>query len=68
MAKSRRNSGKRWSGSDVAKLRQLARGNTPTRVIGLKLGRTAAAVYSKASERGISLEPHNRSPYGRRGR
>jgi hypothetical protein len=45
---------------------QLASQNTPTRVAGLKLGRTENAVRSKASELGISLRPTNQSPYGRR--
>lgn len=66
MAKSTRNSGKDWSGKDVQQLRVLARDNTPTRVIGLKLGRTEAAVYSKSSEKGIPLKPTNQSPYNRR--
>lgn len=44
MAKSTRNSGKDWSSTDRAALRELARQNTPTRVIGLKLGRTEAGV------------------------
>lgn len=61
-----RNTGKRWTRGEIRELRQLARENTPTRVIGLKLGRTPAAVYSRASGEGISLEPHNQSPYSRR--
>jgi hypothetical protein len=64
MAKSTRNTGKPWTSSDVKSLKQLATGNTPTRVIGLKLGRTAAAVQGKASSEGISLKPTNQSPYG----
>ena len=51
---------------EVAQMRRLAKGNTPTRVIGLKLGRTAAAVYRKASEKRISLRPANQSPYNGR--
>lgn len=66
MSKSNRNSGKPWSPSDVKDLKDLARGNTPTRVIGLKLGRTEHAVRSKASDEGISLKPTNQSPYSRR--
>mgnify|MGYP000548302982 CR=1 FL=1 len=66
MRKSTRNTGKEWSGSDVANLRQLARENTPTRVIGLKLGRTEAAVRTKAADEGISLKPTNQAPYNRR--
>jgi hypothetical protein len=64
MAKSTRNSGNAWTPAEVKKLRNLARGNTPTRIIGLKLGRTASAVQSKASSEGISLRPVNQSPYG----
>ena len=66
MSKSNRNSGKTWTQTDVNQLEKLASQNTPTRVIGLKLGRTEAAIYSKAHEENISLEPHNRSPYNRR--
>ena len=66
MPKSTRNSGKPWTSGDVANLKQLAQQNTPTRVIGLKLGRTPAAVSSKASEKGVSLKPTNQSPYNRR--
>ncbi len=64
MSKSTRNSGTRWSGPDRAALAQLAAKNTPTRVIGLKLGRTEAAIYAMASELGVSLAPTNQSPYG----
>lgn len=66
MAKSTRNTGKAWTPTDVKKLRELAKGNTPTGVIGLKLGRTKAAVANKASEKSISLKPTNQSPYGPR--
>lgn len=66
MAKYNRNSGKTWTPTEVKQLRQLAHDNTPTRVIGLKLGRTPDAVYTKASEHSISLEHTNQSPYNRR--
>lgn len=66
MAKYNRNSGKAWTPSQVKQVRELARENTPTRVIGLRLGRTPGAVYQKASEEGISLSPANQSPYNRR--
>lgn len=66
MAKYNRNSGKQWTTAEVSKLKTLARDNTPTRVIGLKLGRTPDAVYNKASEKNISLDPTNQSPYSRR--
>ncbi|MDA9398717.1 hypothetical protein XH84_09935 [Bradyrhizobium nanningense] len=66
MSKSTRNTGKPWTSEDVKQLKELAKGNTPTRVIGIKLGRTEAAVYGKASSEGISLSPTNQSPYNRR--
>ncbi len=64
MAKYNRNTGKQWTPSDESRLGNLARQNTPTRVIGLKLGRTEDAVRAKASELGVSLKPTNQSPYG----
>jgi len=64
MPKSTRNTGKQWTRPEVSQLRTLAKQNTPTRVIGLKLGRTEGAVRTKASEKGISLKPTNQSPYG----
>ena len=64
MAKYNRNSGKSWTKSEVSQLRSLAKGNTPTRVIGLKLGRTEDSVRTRAFEASISLKPVNRSPYG----
>ncbi len=66
MPKSTHNSGNRWSKAEETELKRLARANTPTRVIGLKLGRTESAVQSKASELGTSLKPTNQSPYNRR--
>jgi hypothetical protein len=66
MTKSTRNTGKTWTKGDVSQLRTLASQNTPTRVIGLKLGRTEDAVRTKASENNISLKPTNQSPYNRR--
>lgn len=65
MPKSTRNTGKTWSSSDVRDLKQLAQENTPTRVIGLKLGRTEDAIRTKASEKSVSLKPTNQSPYNR---
>ena len=66
MAKTPKNHGQDWKPGDVRELRKLADGNTPTRVIGLKLGRTEHAVRSKAGEENISLNPPNQSPYNRR--
>ncbi|MGH7802087.1 MAG: hypothetical protein ACREOW_15920 [Thermodesulfobacteriota bacterium] len=68
MPKSMRNAGKLWTDDQVSKLRKLARQHTPTRVIGLELGRTEEAIRSKASEEGISLKPTNKPPYGTRKR
>ena len=61
-----RNSGNDWTPQDEKALRNLVNQNTPTRVIGLKLGRTEGAIYSKASELGVSLKPTNQAPYNRR--
>jgi hypothetical protein len=60
------NHGKSWTSSDVKQLKQLAGQNTPTRVIGLKMGRSPSAVYGAASTAGVSLKPTNQSPYTRR--
>lgn len=59
-----RNTGRSWTPKDDADLRRLVRENTPTRVIGLKLGRTEEAIYARASFLGLSLKPTNQSPYG----
>lgn len=65
MSKATRNSGKPWTAGEVQQLQKLANENTPTRVIGLKLGRTAGAVSTRASQERISLKPTNQSPYNR---
>ncbi|MDV3557478.1 hypothetical protein CMU76_17250 [Elizabethkingia anophelis] len=59
------NHGKQWTDDEIEKLKKLADGNTPTGIIGLKLGRTADSITSKASQQGISLQPTNQSPYDR---
>lgn len=61
-----RKEGKPWTPAEVSKLRDLAKANTPTRVIGLKLQRPEGGVRSKASQKKISLAPTNQSPYNRR--
>lgn len=63
---SAKNDGKAWSANDVKQLKALAAANTPTRVIGLKMGRTEGAIYSKASAEDVSLKPTNQAPYNRR--
>jgi hypothetical protein len=62
MSKSTSNSGKPWSAADKKQLQELAKGNTPTRVIGLKLKRTPGAVQSQAARQNVSLKPTNQSP------
>jgi hypothetical protein len=64
--KYKRNAREPWTTADVRMLRELAKGNTPTGVISLKMGRTPIAVRGKAQREGISLGPSNRSPYNRR--
>lgn len=61
-----KNSGKPWSPDQVQQLKTLAAGNTPTRVIGLKMGRSPTAVQSKALAEGVTLKPTNQSPYNRK--
>jgi hypothetical protein len=59
MAKTPANHGKPWTPAAVRQVQQLAAGNTPTRVIALKAGRTPEAIQAKASEKHISLKPTN---------
>ena len=66
MAKVPKNHNKEWSNAEVKELKQLAKENTPTRVIGLKMERTEGSIRSKASEEKVSLKPTNQSPYNRR--
>ena len=54
----KRNNGTDWSDRDVRELKALVRGNTPTRVIELKLGRTEISVRGKARREGLSLKPN----------
>jgi hypothetical protein len=61
MTKSTRNIGKNWTKQDVSQLRELAKENTPLRIIGIKLGRSPYAIRTKASEKGISLRRSNQS-------
>jgi hypothetical protein len=65
-AKKPPNAGKPWTSADDQKLKQEAKGNTPTRLIGLHLGRSEDSVRSRASDLDVSLKPTNQSPYGTR--
>ena len=64
MAKTPKNHGKPITSAVVKEVKALAKQNTPTRVIGLKIGRTESSVYGIASNNDISLRPNNQSPYG----
>lgn len=64
--KYRMRSGEAWERDEVKELKSLAKQNTPTGVISLKLQRPEGAIRSKAQREGISLRPTNRSPYSRR--
>ena len=64
--KYKRRSGEPWERDEIKQLKTLAKDNTPTGVISLKLQRPPAAIRSKAQREGISLRPTNRSPYSRR--
>jgi hypothetical protein len=61
-----RNAGKQWSAAEEKQLKVLAKENTPTRVIGFKMGRPVGGVKNKASELNVSLKPTNQSPYNRK--
>ena len=62
MGKQPENAHKKWTPVEKTELKKLAQGNTPTRVIGIKLGRTPDAVQAEASRIGVSLNPPNQSP------
>lgn len=47
MATKPQNHGKPWTQPDVCKLEKLADGNTPTRIIALKMGRTEDSIQFK---------------------
>jgi len=64
MPKTPPNSGKPWTPAEVRQLKQEIKENTPTRVMGLKHGRSPEAVQGKANDLGLSTKPTNQSPYG----
>ena len=67
MASSAPNFGKPRTQAEVSQLRQEANGITPTRVIGVRHGRSPAAIHAKEQEERISLKPVDQSPHGSRG-
>lgn len=64
MTKTPPNHGKPITKAVVTQVRDLAKHNTPTRVIGLKVGRTEGSVRNIAADNNISLKPTNQAPYG----
>lgn len=66
MSKTPKNHGTPWTSAQDRQLRDLAKGNTPTRVMGIKMGRTEDSIRSHAADKGVSLKPTNQSPYGTR--
>ncbi|MHB8071491.1 MAG: hypothetical protein ACYDHF_06030 [Candidatus Cryosericum sp.] len=62
MGKQPENAHKKWTPVEKIELKKLAQGNTPTRVIGIKLKRTPGAVQAEASRIDVSLDPPNQSP------
>ncbi len=63
---SNRNQREPWTKEDLKELKMLIKENTPTRVIGLKLGRTVESIEAEVAKEGLSLKPRNQSPYGSR--
>ena len=61
-----KNHRKQWTKTEIKELKKLTNGNTPTGIIGLKMGRTEDAIRSKANDEDISLKPTNQSPYDRK--
>jgi hypothetical protein len=59
-------SGEPWETAELRELKSLAKQNTPTGVISVKLRRPPAATRSKAQREGVPLRPTNRSPHSRR--
>jgi hypothetical protein len=64
MPKTPKNSGERWTPTQVTQLKTEIKQNTPTRVMGLHQNRSPEAVQSKANALGLSTKPTNQRPYG----
>ncbi len=59
MSKTPKNHGQPWNPSDDARPRQLARENTPTGVMGIKLGGTEASGRAQAHGANVSRKQTN---------
>jgi hypothetical protein len=68
MAKTPPNSGKQWTPADIKQLKQEIKQNTPTRLMGLHLGRSPEAIQQKANDLDLSTKPTNQRPYGTKGK
>lgn len=55
MAKAKSKSGGSWTAKDLKEMQRLVRKASPTRKIAKALGRTEAAIRSRAQKEGISL-------------
>lgn len=55
-----KNHGKEWKKQDIQKLNSMAKRGAETDKIAKELGRKIMAIYSKASDEGISLNPRGR--------
>ena len=53
-------SGQDWTKTDESKLKSLANSNTTTKSIAKQLERTVDAIYTKASDLGVSLKPKDK--------
>lgn len=54
------NSGKKWTGTDEARVVNAAKRNVDTTKIANDLGRSEAAIRSKASDLNVSLRPNDK--------
>lgn len=59
------NQNKEWTKPNIVEMKKLIKSNTPTRIMGLKLGRSPEAVQQEANKLGLSTKPVNQSPYGK---
>jgi hypothetical protein len=64
MIRKPRNHDKSWTPEDLELLKEMVRGYIPASIIGLRLGRTEDAIYSKVDVEGLTMgrrrRVHNR--------
>jgi hypothetical protein len=61
MVKNPRNHDKAWTPEDLELLKEMVRGYIPASVIGLRLGRTQDAIYSKVDVEGLTMRRKRRA-------